>query len=87
MAYYRRKIADPPSSLSGPLRSYLQSLADYVNSVPTLSYFSGSSPSGITGLAGDLAFNVGSASTSSRLWQNVGTSQNTSNWVLVRVLQ
>ena len=88
MAVFRRKIADPPSTVTGPLRSYLLTLADQINNTPTLSYFSGTSPilSAVTGMAGDLAFNVGSASTSTRLWQNTGSSANTLNWVAIRTL-
>jgi hypothetical protein len=85
---FRRKLNDPPSGITGPLRVWLQGVVDHVNNTPTLSYFSGTSPivSAVTGMAGDLAFNVGSASTSTRLWENVGTSLNTVNWVAIRIL-
>lgn len=88
MPVYRRKVADPPPTVTGPLRQWLQTVADQINNTPTLSYFSGTSPiaSGVTGLSGDLAFNLGSASTSTRLWQNTGDAPNTSNWVAVRIL-
>lgn len=88
MPVFRRKIADPPSTLTGEHRRYLQSIADYINNTPQFSYFSGLSPiaSGLTGMAGDLAFNLGSASTSTRLWENTGLSLNTINWVAVRIL-
>lgn len=88
MPVFRRKLNDPPSVISGPLRVWLQGVVDHINNTPTLSYFSGTSPilSAVTGMAGDLAFNVGSASTSTRLWQNTGSSANTINWVAIRTL-
>lgn len=88
MPIFRRKIADPPSTITGPLRVYLQQMADQFNNSPTFSYFSGLSPiaSAVTGVAGDLAFNLGSASTQTRLWENTGLTPNTTNWVAVRIL-
>ena len=87
MAIYRRRVPEPPSNLTGPLRSWCEDVARAINALPTFSRFSGTSPSGITGQAGDFASNLGSASTSSRWWGNTGLSVNTTNWVAIRVLE
>ena len=90
MPFFRRKVADPPSTLTGPLLVWAQSVADYLNSTPTMSLFSGTSPilSKVTGMPGDLAMNVGSASSTSRLWIHGGTSTdfNTTDWAVIRTL-
>ena len=68
------RINEPPSSITGVVREYLVTVAHALNSIPNLSWFSGTSPnSALTGIAGDIAINLGSASTSSRMWIKSGT--------------
>ncbi len=79
----RARIPFPPSDVTGALGDYLLVLWRAINDSPTLSYFSGSTPNSvITGLPGDLAVNVGSASTSTRLWQMGGSvaQPSTTGW-------
>jgi len=64
-----RKLPFPPSAVTGPLGAWLFELWKYIESQPTVSLFSGVTPnSSLTGLSGDLAINVGSASTDTRAW-------------------
>lgn len=82
------KLPLPPSSVTGPIGDYLHILWQTLANVPNISYFSGTSPnSALTGVAGDLAVNVGSASTSSRLWVKGGsvTAPDKVNWSVVRI--
>lgn len=83
----RDKLRLPPSDVTGALGEWLQDLWRTVNNTPTASYFSGTNPntSGFTGQPGDLLVNVGSASTSTRLWQMGGASVSTNSWVAVRI--
>lgn len=84
----RDRLRPPSSSITGELGSYLLDVWRAVNQIPNVSYFSGTSPnlSNLTGTAGDLAINVGSASTDSRLWVKGGSvaSPTTTGWVTVR---
>lgn len=84
------RLPQPPSSVTGPLRDYLNQIAQVLNALPTLSFFSGTTPnSNLTGGTAHLAFNLGSASTSSRLWVNTTgplSGATTQGWVIVRVL-
>ena len=87
MAIARPRIGQPPSGVTGELRSYLVQMTDALNQIPVASYFSGLSPNSVvTGFPGDLAINVGSASTQSRLWINAGTGFSNTGWVTVRIL-
>lgn len=64
-------------------------MAAALNALPQQSLFSGLSPnSNVTGQPGDLVVNVGSASTSSRLWLLGGAGSALTNigWVNVRIL-
>lgn len=76
--------------VTGPLRQYLTQLADAVNQQPTFSRFSagGTPNSYLSGLVGDFAFNMGSASSMSRLWVKIGpeTGYSTTSWVAIRIL-
>ena len=83
----RERIRQPPSGITGELRAWLQDVAEVLNDTPQLSYFSGTTPnSALTGIAGDLAINVGSASTDTRLWIKGGSTSTigTTNWVTLR---
>ena len=64
-----RKLPFPPSTVTGPLGAWLFELWKHVESQPNVSLFSAVTPNSLlTGLSGDLAVNVGSASTNTRLW-------------------
>lgn len=64
----------PPSSVSGELAAYLYQIKQRLDRIPTLSYFSGSFPSSLTGLAGDVAVNVAVASNVSRVFVHYGSA-------------
>lgn len=83
----RDRLPVPPSDVTGPVGKYLLEIYRAVNQIPTASYFSGANPntSGFTGGPGDLLVNIGSASTSSRLWMMGGASVSTNSWVVVRI--
>ena len=91
MPEWRRKIPEPPSSVSGALREWLSRVADAINQQPTFSRFSaaGTPNSAVSGQCGDIAMNMGSASTMSRLWLKVGPETGISNtsWVAIRILE
>lgn len=70
----RYAFPSPPSSISGELASYLYQIKQRLDQIPTLSYFSGSFPSAITGLAADIAVNVSPASNVSRLFIHYGSA-------------
>mgnify|MGYP001590488465 CR=1 FL=1 len=90
MPSWRRKVPDPPSSFTGAERLWLSQVADAINQLPTFSRFSaaGTPNSYLSGLLGDLAFNMGSASSMSRLWVKIGpeTGYSTTSWVAIRIL-
>lgn len=90
MAQFIRKVPEVPSSVTGPLREWLTIVGDALNKMPTFSRFSGLSPNSyLTGQRGDLALNVGSASTSSALWFKAGPPVGLSrvSWVAIRILE
>lgn len=85
MADFRR-IASPPSDITGPLGSYLREVARAINDIPQLSAFSAPDPnSRVTGYPGDLAVNLCSTSSDNRLYQKGGSVRVPSNqgWVPV----
>lgn len=61
----------PPSSISGELAAYLYKMAGALNSIPQMSYFSGSFPSTVTGVRGNIAVNA--SSTGSVLFVHYGS--------------
>ena len=83
-------VPAPPSGLTGPLGNWAQQVYRWSQSVPFFSYFSASNPnSTVTGVPGrSFAINVGSASTSSRLWfmGGAGSLATVNGWVNVRIL-
>ena len=83
-------VAPPPSNLTGALGAWAQGVYRWSQSVPFFSYFSGLTPnSTVTGVPGrSFAINVGSASTSSRLWfmGGSGSLATVNGWVNVRIL-
>lgn len=74
--------------VTGDLYFWLLDLTQAVNSVPQLSYFSALTPNSlVTGLTGDVAINIGSASTDTRVWVLGGASLSqltTQGWVTLR---
>ena len=83
-----QRLRNVPSSITGELRGWLSDVATMLNAQPFASVFSGTTPNSVvTGIAGDMAVNVGSASTSSRLWVKGGDPviPDQLNWVIVRV--
>ena len=83
------RIPPVPSDITGVLRRYLEQIARQLNAEAYISKFSGTNPntSGFTGIPGNLLVNVGSASTSSRLWVLEGSvdSIDTNGWRIVRI--
>jgi hypothetical protein len=83
------RIPPIPSSITGPVRAYLEQVRAQLNAEAYISKFSGANPntSGYTGVPGNLLVNVGSASTSSRLWILEGSVQSldTNAWRIVRI--
>ena len=87
MADFRR-IASPPSDLTGPLGLYLREVARAINDIPQVSAFSATTPNSlVTGYPGDLAINLASASTDTRLWIKGGSSRQPSRtgWMTLRI--
>lgn len=83
----RDRLRQPPSSLTGELGDWLREVYTLLNQSPQMSYFSGTTPnSRVTGVAGDLAVNIGSASTDTRAWVKGGsaTVPDQSGWVTLR---
>lgn len=78
------KFHYPPSNISGPLQTYLTDLVQALNSIPQISYFSGTDPitSGVTGVASNMVVNISPQSNVSRLWIHDGSAINpdTSSW-------
>jgi hypothetical protein len=83
------RIPQPPSNLTGPIAEWCRAVARQLNQEGYISKFSGADPntSGFTGIPGNLIVNVGSASTSTRLWVLAGStaSIDTNNWKPLRV--
>ena len=83
----RDRLAPPPSSVTGPLGTWLNDVFTLLNSMPRSSYFTGTTPNSlVTGVAGDVAVNVGSASTDTRIWVKGGSpiTPNQTGWVTLR---
>jgi hypothetical protein len=83
------RIPPIPSTVTGDIRRWLDAVARQLNSEAYISKFSGANPntSGFTGIPGNLLVNIGSASTSSRLWILEGSvaSADTNAWRIVRI--
>ena len=88
-----RKLAEPPSSVTGVLGAWLRELHRVVEATPNVSIVSLSALSTpnsyVTGFVGDLCVNASdSASTVSRLWVlgTSGSARTDQGWALVRML-
>lgn len=66
-------MRQPPSGVTGELGRWLQDLTREFNAIPRMSNFSGAFPSDITGVRGEMAVNVGSASNTSILFVHYGS--------------
>ena len=78
--------------ITGQLGFWLNELHQFIEAQPRISVASfGATPnSAVTGLPGDLCVNIGSASTTSRLWVLGGAARSAltnQGWALVRMLQ
>lgn len=86
---FQPRIVSPPGTGQQALDHWLRDLTGIVNSMPRLSWFSGTHPnlSHISGTAGDLCINLASSSTATRLWLMGGApSYSTySGWLAVQV--
>ena len=85
-----QRLRNVPSSITGELRGWLSDVATMLNAQPFASVFSGTTPNSVvTGIAGDMAVNVGSASTDSRFWVKGGdpTVPSQLSWVVLRIAQ
>lgn len=89
MAFITNRMPPVPTNIHGPIGDYLRLVIRQLNSEGYVSLFSGTNPntSGVTGLPGALLVNIGSASTSSRLFilSGAARSQDTDSWRVVRV--
>lgn len=86
---FRRRVSDPPSSITGIMARYLGEIATALNNIPVISYFSGTTPnSTVSGYAGDIAINLTSTSTNSRVWVLGGSPSAVTNqgWVRMSVV-
>lgn len=83
------RIPPVPSGASGPLAEWARQIRIQLNGEAYISKFSAANPntSGFTGIPGDLAMNIGSASTWTRLWIMSGSvaSIDTDGWHPVRM--
>jgi len=83
-------LPQPPSGITGELRSYLQQIVKAINATPVYSWGSFTTPnSNVSGAKGDYFINNGSGSTWSRVWQKTGPDNGTvsnTSWVVVRIL-
>jgi hypothetical protein len=84
-----QRIPPVPSNATGPLADWCRLAARQLNQEVYISQFSGANPntSGFSGQPGNLLVNIGSDSTSTRLWVMAGAqnSFDTDNWKPVRV--
>ena len=86
----RLRIPYPPSGVRDPaVDQWMNAVAKQLNQEGYISLFSGADPntSGFTGIPGNLLINIGSASTWTRLWGQVGSvaSISTTSWHPFRV--
>ena len=86
---YQPKINFPPPTGNPALDQWLNQVAQTINGTPRLSWFSGTTPnSSHTGTPGDLAINLASGSSTTRLWLmggNPTSLSSTKGWVTVMV--
>jgi len=76
-------LPPPPSTITGPIGDWLQILWKTVYQMPNMSNFSAATPNGVvSGVPGDLAVNLTSASSDIRLYQKGGSARvpSTTGW-------
>lgn len=83
-------LPQPPSGVTGELRTYLVQIVKAINATPVFSWGSFATPnSNVSGPKGDFFVNLGSASTHTRVWMKVGPDNGTvsnMSWDAIRVL-
>ena len=73
MANFYRRIDSPPATGNQHFDQWMKSFAAQWNSHPRMSWFSGTTPnSTLTGTPGDIAINLASGSTQTRMWIKAG---------------
>lgn len=86
---YQPKIQLPPPTGNQALDQWLYKVAQTINGFPRMSWFSGTTPNSIhTGTPGDLAINLASGSTTTRVWimGGIPTSLSTNKgWVTLMI--
>lgn len=90
-----RHLPSPPSDITGPLGQWLREVHRVVEALPNVSIASFGATdtpnSRVTGTAGNLCINIGSASTDSRLWVLGGgataSALTDQGWALVRIVR
>lgn len=89
MANFAARIPPVPSGASGMLADWCRAVARQLNQEGYISIFSAANPntSGVSGLPGNIAVNIGSASTSTRAWILAGSARSldTDNWKPLRI--
>lgn len=66
---YQRKVEVPPPTGNPAFDQWALTISQWINSHPHMSWFSGTTPnSTLTGTPGQIAVNLASGSTVSRLW-------------------
>lgn len=82
-------ITQPPSSFTGPLAQWAQSVTRVIQAIPQVSYITQVSPEGvINGQTGDQVITVGSTSTLTVLWLKASQPGvvSTVSWVKVSIV-
>ena len=73
MAIFIRKVRQPPPTGNQEFDNWVRDFAAQWNSHPRMSWFSGLTPnSTLTGTPGDIAINLASGSTATRMWLMTG---------------
>lgn len=75
---FQRRVNLPPPTGNQALDQWLQSIHAVLNGMPRMSWFSGVTPNSThTGTPGDLAINMASGSTVTRVWVMGGAPTST----------
>jgi hypothetical protein len=73
MAGFIRRVRQPPPTGNHDFDVWIRDFAVQWNSHPRMSWFSGTTPnSNLTGSPGDIAINLASGSTLTRMWMMTG---------------
>lgn len=83
---FQSRIQGPPPTGNQALDGWLRNVWILINNQPRLSWFSGTTPNSVvTGTPGDLAINLVSGSTVTRMWIMGGAPSYVTNkgWVMI----